>query len=221
MSAPCCGRDRLEREHPSVPLRRITALQDSRVHFINDAPMMCIMRQRLWEQRDGTHVIRDINGISLFQIDGLLTATRQLLLPNNGGCHAKIERGPAEDEWSIYVQDERRVTVLRRVVGNQAVFLVHVLSEPFPQRGSPSTLPLPALSVRGNFKELDFWMYDCSDPNNRKVAHASRGVPSTASLQGDKSSYTLEVAEGLDVALVICVALVVDDSFAAGAGANV
>ena len=30
-----------------MPLRRITALQDARVHFINDAPMMCILRDSL------------------------------------------------------------------------------------------------------------------------------------------------------------------------------
>ena len=30
-----------------MPLRRITALQDARVHFINDSPMMCVLRDNL------------------------------------------------------------------------------------------------------------------------------------------------------------------------------
>ena len=47
MSNPCCGRERLDKDAPCMPLRRITALQDARVHFINDAPMMCILRDSL------------------------------------------------------------------------------------------------------------------------------------------------------------------------------
>lgn len=208
----------MDRESPSMPLRRITALQDSRVHFINDAPMMCLLRERLCESREGSYVVRDINGISLFQVDGILTSTRRLCLPNNGGCHATIERGAVEDEWHIYVGDERRVTILKRIVSNQPVFLVHNLPDPFPLRGSASTLPLPTLSVRGNFGLLDFWMFDCSDPNTRKVAHASRGTPPGTALQADKGTYTLEVAGGLDVALVICVSLVIDDAYSQGKG---
>ena len=37
--------------------------------------------------------------------------------------HATIERSSGE-EWSVYVGDERRVTVVRRVVANNTVFLV-------------------------------------------------------------------------------------------------
>lgn len=47
MSNPCCGRERLDKDAPCMPLRRITALQDARVHFINDSPMMCILRDSL------------------------------------------------------------------------------------------------------------------------------------------------------------------------------
>ena len=47
MSNPCCGRERLDKDAPCMPLRRITALQDARVHFINDSPMMCILRDGL------------------------------------------------------------------------------------------------------------------------------------------------------------------------------
>jgi len=47
VSNPCCGRERLDKDAPCMPLRRITALQDARVHFINDSPMMCILRDNL------------------------------------------------------------------------------------------------------------------------------------------------------------------------------
>ena len=48
MSNPCCGRERIgDRDSPCMPLRRITALQDARVHFINDSPMMCVLRDNL------------------------------------------------------------------------------------------------------------------------------------------------------------------------------
>ncbi len=33
-------------------------------------------------------------------------------------------------KWNIYVGEERRVTVVRRVVANNAVFLVRALIEP-------------------------------------------------------------------------------------------
>ena len=48
----------------------------------------------------------------------------------------------------------------------------------------------------------DFWMFDCSDLHGRKVAHASRGLPENSGLQPQKGMYVVEVAPGLDVALV-------------------
>ena len=49
-------------------------------------------------------------------------------------------------------------------------------------------------------------MFDCSDLHGRKVAHASRGLPENSGLQPQKGMYVVEVAPGLDVALVcICV----------------
>ena len=53
MSNPCCGRERFDKDAPCMPLRRITALQDARVHFINDSPMMCILRDSLSDAKSG------------------------------------------------------------------------------------------------------------------------------------------------------------------------
>ena len=53
MSNPCCGRERFDKDAPCMPLRRITALQDARVHFINDSPMMCILRDSLGDAKSG------------------------------------------------------------------------------------------------------------------------------------------------------------------------
>mmetsp|Transcript_26219 Transcript_26219/g.41043 ORF Transcript_26219/g.41043 Transcript_26219/m.41043 type:complete len:235 (-) Transcript_26219:168-872(-) len=215
MSNPCCGREKFDKDGPSMPLRRITALQDARVHFINDAPMICVLRERLWEVMAQHYVVKDVNGISLFQVEGLNTPTKRLLLPG-GICHAVIERGLDEDEWHIYVGEERRVTVLRKVVANNVVFLVHVLVDPFPVRGSASNLPLPTLSVRGDFHGPDFWLFDCSDLHGRKVAHCSNQIPENQAIQLSKGMYAIDVAPGLDVALVIAICLVVDDCFLQG-----
>mmetsp|Transcript_1562 Transcript_1562/g.2115 ORF Transcript_1562/g.2115 Transcript_1562/m.2115 type:complete len:224 (+) Transcript_1562:191-862(+) len=219
VSNPCCGRERLDKDAPCMPLRRITALQDARVHFINDSPMMCILRDNLTDIKSGNFVIKDVNGITLFQVDGLQKGPRRLLLPG-GTVHAMIERSSGE-EWNCYVGDERRMTVVRRVVANNTVFLVHVLPEPFPMRGKQTNLPLPSLSVRGDFASKDFWMFDCSDLHGRKVAHASRGLPENSGLQPQKGMYVVEVAPGLDVALVLAVALIVDDSFGGAGGKQV
>jgi len=50
------------------------------------------------------------------QVDGLQKGPRRLLLPG-GTVHAMIERSSGE-EWNCYVGDERRMTVVRRVVAN-------------------------------------------------------------------------------------------------------
>ncbi len=46
-------------------------LQDERIHFINDSPMMFVMHTDLWNAanvtRDGV-IIRDVNGITLFKV---------------------------------------------------------------------------------------------------------------------------------------------------------
>ena len=59
-------------------------------------------------------------------MDGLSKGPRRLLLPG-GTVHATIERSSGE-EWNVYVGDERRVTVVRRVVANNTVFLVQLHS---------------------------------------------------------------------------------------------
>ena len=74
-SSACCGRERERRGEEGddievrMPLRRITALQDTRVHFINDAPMFC-----MWEEGIGRgkepRMVKDINGVSLFLVVG-------------------------------------------------------------------------------------------------------------------------------------------------------
>lgn len=67
----------------------------------------------------------------------------------------------------------RRVRRRAEALGGAAqVFLVHALLEPYPRRGETVSLPLPTLSVRGDFERQDFWMFDCSDIHGRRVAHA-------------------------------------------------
>ena len=69
--------------------------------------------------------MKDINRISLFQVETASSDVTRILLPG-GSCHATIERDTGNiDEWHIYVGDGRRVTVARRVVAANTVFLVH------------------------------------------------------------------------------------------------
>ena len=96
--------------------------------------------------------IKDINGIPLFKVQRGVCNEIKLYLPT-GACHAQIIR-EGHDCWHIYVGKQRRVTVMSRKVADNDVFLVHELAEPYPERGSMTStlsLPLPVLSVRGDF----------------------------------------------------------------------
>ena len=57
------------------------------------------------------HAIIELSSVFFFNSDFFLQV------------HATIERSSGE-EWNVYVGDERRVTVVRRVVANNTVFLV-------------------------------------------------------------------------------------------------
>jgi len=215
----CCGPRRDFGKGLSLPVQQISVLQDERIHFVNDAAMVAVMHGNPWEERmldrDGSAVIKDVNGISLFKVARGMTNEIKLYLPT-GTCHAQIIR-EGHDCWHVYVGRQRRVTTALKVVADNPVFLVHALGEPYPERGTSASmnapLPLPTLSVRGDFAARNWFVFDCSDLSvERKVAKASNGMlEGSALFTSDAEVYCVEVSGGLDVALVTCIGLIVDD----------
>eukprot|EP00960_Hanusia_phi_P042260 755393-Hanusia_phi.AAC.5 len=177
-SSACCGRERERRGEEGddievrMPLRRITALQDSRVHFINDAPMFCVWEEGMGRSKE-QKIVKDINGVSLFLVSG--GESGKLMLPG-GLDHAHVmRRGLTSDEWFLLVADRVRARVVRkegRAAGDAGILLVHVLSEPFPSMSDDSSLPPPCLVVRGNLQGKEYYVEDCSQEGGRRVARA-------------------------------------------------
>ncbi|EKX40551.1 hypothetical protein GUITHDRAFT_113337 [Guillardia theta CCMP2712] len=193
-----------------MPLRRITALQDTRVHFINDAPMFC-----MWEEGIGRgkepKMVKDINGVSLFLVVG--GDTGKLMLPG-GLDHAHIlRRSPSSDEWFLLVSDRVRARVARKEgrgrTDDSGLLLVNILPEPFPSMTDEISFPAPILAVRGSLQAKEYYIEDCSQEGGRRVARASRKL-STRHIPTEDKMYMIEVAPGLDVALVMCLAAVID-----------
>ena len=175
-SEPCCGVNRRVMEELVPPLKSISILEDDRVHFLNDSPMTCVVRSYLWDQ--GMTAIKDVNGTTLFHVNATSNVTMQLILPT-GSIHADISADPVVGCWHIYMGRERRVTVKRNVSSeNQLVFLVHALKQPFPGRDTPHSqqtpLPMPCLSVRGDFEKREYSVFDCTGSDQRRVARSVR-----------------------------------------------
>jgi hypothetical protein len=76
--------------------------------------------------------------------------------------------------------------VVNRTVAGNVVFLVHALQEPYPERGSSTqqafALPVPCLSVRGDFSRRRWFAFDCSDLSiERKVSRSVSPEPTSIS----------------------------------------
>ena len=172
-SEPCCGTNRRAMEELVPPLRSISVLEDDRVHFLNDSPMCCLVKNSLWEQN--MTAIKDVNGTTLFHVNSTAESI-QLILPTLS-CHADVTADSIAGCWYICMGRERRVVIKKHVSSeNQLIFLVHALKQPFPSRDSLHTSPLPhpCLSVRGDFFSREYSVFDCSGLDARRVARSVR-----------------------------------------------
>ena len=171
-SEPCCGTNRRAMEELVPPLRSISVLEDDRVHFLNDSPMCCLVKNSLWEQN--MTAIKDVNGTTLFHVNAMPGDCIQLILPTLS-CHADVTADVTAGCWYICMGRERRVVIKKHLSSeSQLIFLVHALKQPFPSRDSLHTLPLPhpCLSVRGDFFSREYSVFDCSGLDARRVARS-------------------------------------------------
>mmetsp|Transcript_6590 Transcript_6590/g.22698 ORF Transcript_6590/g.22698 Transcript_6590/m.22698 type:complete len:198 (+) Transcript_6590:186-779(+) len=176
------------------------------------------MKEKLFSFSGDDFKVEDLNGQPLFTVDGQVFSMRSSksfkTMDGNQILEISKKMMAVRQTWHMYQGDDRRVTVVKKLLGFGSTYYVYLLPPPYPNHDASTDLDAltPTFTLTGSIFDKEYCVYlGDNGENGPKVAQVSRKMFSAMNMVFGNDTYGIKVAPGVDVCLVLASVVIVDE----------